>query len=246
MGHVHETLCMSRSKKATVPGHLKAELATLDTGQLEAVAKLAASLLGGTFTPKEKVLRAETGGQHARAEALYDALAVELMRKRSTESKPFQLLLSRQDQVAKNMLEKHAELDRFLDRACGSYKLTEGERLKFYTFTANIIANALVNAEMTMTIATLVSWLSHAPSEIDKQFPGYVRAGVLHTIIGAVLQIPVTGSKGALVEVRNKKDDNKPGRRSRSARGVRLCPAPAKKTPEDLKNRYRSKRTRAS
>lgn len=212
---------MATTKRVPVPGHIKTELAALTPDQLEAVAKLAASMAGGKYVPKDKVTKVDSGGRYARAEALYDALAVELYRKRRLESKPFQLLLSRQDAMAKTLLEKQQELDRFLDAACQSRPLTEAERFKLYAFSANLVAGALVKAELSMSMNTLINWLGQAPNHYDQQFPGYVRAGLLHSIVGAVLQQPVGGQSGSVVDVRREPKDRK------------------KQTAQDLRARYR-------
>lgn len=200
---------MASKKRVEVSGELKAELAALSHEQLEAVGKLAASMTGGRFVTKEKATNVASGGKHVRAETLYEALAVELYRKRRMESKPFQVLLARQDKMAKALIEKHAELDRFLDTACGKRPLTDPERFKLYAFTANIVASALVKAEMSMNLNTLINWLSQAPNLYDQQFPSYTRAGLLHTIVGAVLQQPITGQAGSVIDVRREPEERK-------------------------------------
>jgi hypothetical protein len=199
------------AKRAVVPPALKGELASMSTNELEAVAKLTASLLGGKYVPKDKVLRAETGGQHARAEAFYNELANQYYSKTRARSKPFQILLSNQDKMAKSLLVKHKEFEQFIDDATTNHELTEAERLKFYAIGANLIAAALVKSGLTFNMNTLIGWVSNAPSLFNAQFPHYIGSGLLHIIVAAYLQKTVQGKKGALVELKTDEEANKKG-----------------------------------
>lgn len=190
------------AKRVEIPAIIKSELASLTNDELEAVAKLSASLLGGKFVPKEKIIRAETGGQHARAESFYNELASQLFNKTKARARPLQILLSSQDKTAKLFLAKHKEFDQFLEDATGKHELTDGERLKFYTIGANLIASALVEGGFTFNMNTVIGWISNAPSLFNAQFPSYISAGVLHVVIAAYLQNGVKGHTGALVELK--------------------------------------------
>lgn len=222
------TSTTTRATRAKVPPALKAELAGLSQGELEAVARLSASLLGGQFIAKTKVIRAETGGQHERAEAFYDALNDQLFHKLKTRGKPLQVLLSQQDKVAKTFLEQHKTFDAFLDDATGDYTLTEAERLKFYGITANLIASALIKANVTFNMGTLINWITHAPSLINRQFPTYIKSGLIHIVAKAAMQKKIQGHHGAIVEVRR---DDELGRLTPKERGRQA-----------LRQRYKARR----
>lgn len=184
------------AKKVTLPQELKAELASLSTEELEAVGKLVASMTGGKFVINEKVTKVATGGQHSQAESLYTALADYMYSENKQRSKPFQILLSSQDNVAKLAVAKVKEFDLFLDEATGKHELTMAERLKFYTIVANLIGSALKDMKVVFTMSTMLHWLDKAPVLFDREFPSYIKSGLLHMVVFASLQKRVKGKSG--------------------------------------------------
>ena len=189
-------MAAKKTKKVTLPQELKAELASLNTEELEAVGKLVASMTGGKFVVNEKVTKVETGGQHSQAESLYTAIAEYMYSENKQRVKPFQILLSSQDNTAKLAVTKVKEFDLFLDEATGKHELTTAERLKFYSIVANLIGSALKDMKVVFTMNTMLNWLDKAPVLFDREFPSYIKSGLLHMIVFATLQKRVKGKSG--------------------------------------------------
>lgn len=190
----------AKKKKATLPQALKADLAALSHEELEAVGKLVASMTGSKFVVSEKVTKVETGGQHSQAESLYTAMADYMYTENKQRVKPFQILLSTQDSTAKLAVKKVVEFDKFLDEATGKHELTIAERLKFYTIVANLIGSALKDMKVVFTMNTMIGWLDKAPVLFDREFPSYIKSGLLHMVVFATLQKRVKGKSGHVKE----------------------------------------------
>ncbi|MCP4528561.1 MAG: hypothetical protein GY833_22000 [Aestuariibacter sp.] len=190
----------AKTKKVTIPQALKAELASLSSAELEAVGKLVASMTGGKFVVSDKVTKVDTGGQHSQAESLYTAMADYMYTETRQRVKPFQILLASQDNTAKLAVAKAKEFDKFLDEATGKHELTIAERLKFYTIAANLIGAALKDMKVVFTMSTMLNWLDKAPVLFDREFPSYIKSGLLHMVVFATLQKRVKGKAGHVKE----------------------------------------------
>ncbi|MDK1290144.1 hypothetical protein [Pseudoalteromonas umbrosa] len=217
-----------RSTRVSVPTELKSELAALSHEELQAVGKLVATMTGGKFVASDKVTKVDTGGQFSRSESLYSAITDYLYTETRHRAKNFQLLLAQQDKQAKALIEKQRAFDQFLDEATGSHELTEAERYKFYTITANLIGASLKELKVVFTVNTMINWLDKAPVLFDCEFPSYIKSGLLHMVVFASLQKRVAGKSGIVKEGRSD-DSKKRERRSRDYKKRREAAAAARR-----------------
>jgi len=128
-------------------------------------------------------------------ELFHSVLVSAFIRHLGLEIVPLFVLKQRSNVATYRLVKKTAEWLDSWGRNCMSNRLTRQERTKLYTLFADLTISFMKEANMIVTLKTLLNSHEIFPSVFERSFPGYATSGLLQTVLRTREQTPPNGDE---------------------------------------------------